>query len=93
MINNESGSGKDVTISNCTFQGNEAVNDAGAIQYKFKRPIMTDIIHIDNQASYGPDVGSYPNKVRIVDASYNYLPNVLLEEVVSGQLYENELYV
>ena len=71
-------------ISNSTFSDNTAIEQGGAIYYNYRRPEMPNITFNNNDASYGPDIGSYP--VRIVNSDMIDDP-IILTNVASGMTY------
>ena len=75
-------------ISNSTFSRNTAVEQGGAIYYNYRRPDMSNIAFSNNEASYGPDIGSYA--VRIVNSEMINDP-LILTNVASGMTYSETL--
>ena len=74
-----------ITIKDSTFENNGAKRDGGAIQYNFIRPHMENNTHLNNEAFYGPDIGSYPVKLEITDETHLIeIMNLTLEGVASG---------
>ena len=55
------------------------------------RPIMTDLTFENNSAPYGPDIGSYPSKIMLVDESGNELTDVQYDDVGSGIQFKEEI--
>jgi len=55
----------DLSISNTTFEMNSAESKGGAIYYGYKPPTLTNLTKIGNSAPYGPDLASYPVKIRM----------------------------
>ena len=56
-------------IQNCTFLGNEAVRNGGAIFWNGIEPIMMNNTFIDNEAPYGPDIATTASWISIENAS------------------------
>ena len=54
---------------------------------------MEDLIFVDNIASYGPNVGSYPNQIQIVDDNGEIISNLYLWDIASGQIYNSSIHV
>ncbi|CAI2371546.1 unnamed protein product [Moneuplotes crassus] len=54
-------------LENVTFSHNAASVQGGAISYNMNRPEILSSVFENNSAQYGPDLASYPIKVRIKD--------------------------
>ena len=60
----------------------------GAIYYNLYSPkFLENNIFVNNSAHYGPDIGSYPFKLGIIDASMKSL------KLFSGQILEEPLNI
>ena len=70
-------------ISNTTFTANEAQSSGGGIMYDLYRPALSNLVFSNNSALYGPEIGSYPIKIKIGNSSLNYAS---IENAVSGQI-------
>ena len=77
-----------MSIVDCSFINNIAIQQGGAIYYNFRRPHILNTFYSNNTALYGPNIASYP--VRIV---FNNSANdsMRLTDVVSGAAYSNKL--
>ena len=75
-------------ISDSTFSNNFAVQQGGAINYDFRRPDISNLEFINNQAAYGPNIASYP--VRIVN-SVRMDEQIVLTNVTSGMTYHETI--
>ena len=75
-------------ISDSTFSNNIAVKQGGAINYDFRRPELSNLTFINNQAAYGPNIASYP--VRIVNSVMIDEP-IVLTNVTSGMTYHQTI--
>ena len=75
-------------ISDSTFSNNFAVQQGGAISYDFRRPDISNLEFINNQAAYGPNIASYP--VRIVN-SVRMDEQIVLTNVTSGMTYHETI--
>ena len=71
------------SISNTTFSNNYAQNSGGGFIYDLYRPTLSNIVFINNSALYGPNIASYPIKIKIGDTSIN---TVTVNDAVSGQV-------
>ena len=71
------------SISNTTFSNNYAQNSGGGFIYDLYRPTLSNIVFISNSALYGPNIASYPIKIKIGDTSIN---TVTVNDAVSGQI-------
>ena len=71
------------SISNTTFTANEAQSSGGGIMYDLYRPTLSNLVFSNNSALYGPEIGSYPIKIKIGNSSLNYAS---IENAVSGQI-------
>ena len=69
-------------ISDATFSNNISVKQGGAINYDFRRPELSNLTFINNEAAYGPNISSYP--VRIVSSVMMDEP-IILTNVISGR--------
>lgn len=58
------------------------------MNYDFKRPTIENITYGNNQAPYGPDIASYPVKIRFQGSNSD---DMVLNDVGSGILYPNTL--
>ena len=77
-----------LTLRNNTFIENSGLHQGGAIEYNRVRPTFENNIYSSNSAPYGPNIASYPVKIRKVDSSQN---DIILENVGSGIVYEETL--
>lgn len=68
-------------MTNVTFSENEASEQGGAIHYNYRRPNIEDCVFTDNIARYGPDIASYPVKIRMNE---DINSDIHLNEVGSG---------
>ena len=75
------------TVSNCNFTNNKG-NKGGSILYNANRPKMFGNVFINNTASYGPNVGSYPISI-VGKPSNSRATNIY--NIGSGIPYHNEL--
>jgi predicted outer membrane repeat protein len=73
-------------ISNATFASNTASSKGGAIYYNFKRPQLIDVINQNNIAPYGPDLASYPVKIKFADRN-----DMVINDIGSNIKYEKEV--
>ena len=75
-------------ISDSTFSNNIAVKQGGAINYNFRRPELSNLTFINNEAAYGTNISSYP--VRIVNSFMMDEP-IILTNVISGMTYHETI--
>jgi len=54
-----------VSYKNTNFTNNRAVLWGGALYYPWVRPVLTNIVNINNQAPYGENIGSYAVKFTV----------------------------
>lgn len=72
------------TLTNVTFKNNFATQLGGAIYYDIYRPVMTNVVFLNNTDSKGAnDVHSYP--VRVVKAGTTS-KNISINNIPSGQV-------
>ena len=77
-----------LTLTNLTFSSNNAVSQGGAVYYDYVRPSFDRVEYSDNSAQYGPNIASYPVKIRLVNSTHN---DVSLNNVGSGIAYNQTL--
>ncbi|CAI2370232.1 unnamed protein product [Moneuplotes crassus] len=77
-------------INNSTFQNNSASIQGGAINYNLKRPKLLDSCFINNSAQYGPDLASYPVKIRLKN---DLNSNIELSGIGSGVAISSPLEI
>ena len=77
-----------MNITRNKFENNTATLYGGAIYYDYNRPFFSNNTFINNQASYGSDVGSYPVKIVLRGGSTDQISII---NVGSGIRYENDL--
>lgn len=83
-------------ISQSVFINNSATFQGGAIKYDVFRPFLQDNIFLNNTALYGPDIASYPIKVKFVnnDSDKMELINVgsgiQADQIFSMGLYDHD---
>ena len=70
------------------FENNIGTQEGGAIYYNFNRPVLSSNTFINNQASYGPNIASYPVRIVMRNSSTNYMS---LADVGSGIKYEDDI--
>ena len=70
------------------FESNIATKEGGAIYYDYNRPNLVDNMFYNNQAQYGPEIGSYPVKI-VISGSNN--TNVSISNIGSGIEYEGSI--
>ena len=75
-------------ISLWNFTQNSAVYHGGAIRYNLFRPNFTNNVFINNSAGYGPNIASYPIKIKLRNSSSD---NIQLTNVGSGVVYGETL--
>lgn len=56
------------TIQNSVFKNNQAI-EGGAIQFLKKKPVLSNNTFMNNTASYGKDISSYPVRLKLSDES------------------------
>ena len=72
-----------------TFIGNTAVRQGGALNYNYARPSLSHNFYQDNSALYGPNIASYPVKIKLFDSTQD---EVYLNNVGSGITYPQTLH-
>ena len=77
-----------MNITQNTFRRNNGTKEGGAIYYDYNRPVISNNTFINNQASYGSNIASYPVKIVMRDSNTDHMS---LESVGSGIKYENDL--
>ena len=77
-----------MNITQNKFKNNIGVKEGGAIYYNYNRPVLSRNAFTNNQASYGPNIASYPVKIAIRNSSINFMS---LTNVGSGVKYENDI--
>ena len=77
-----------LTLNNLTFSSNTAVSQGGAVYYDYVRPSFDRVEYTSNSAQYGPEIASYPVKIRLVNSTEN---DVNLSNVGSGIAYGQTL--
>lgn len=70
-----------LNVTNCTFSNNIAVSQGGAINYSYRRPVLSVNTYENNTAVYGPDIASYPFKITFEDTNSTQMH---LENIGSG---------
>ena len=75
-------------IENSVLADNTAIVQGGAIYYNFRIPELLNATFRNNDASYRPDIDSYP--VRIVNSLMIDEP-IMLKNVASGKIYNETL--
>ena len=70
------------------FTQNSAVYHGGAVRYNLFRPNFTNNVFINNSAGYGPNIASYPIKIKLRNSTSD---NIQLTNVGSGVVYNEEL--
>ena len=73
-----------------TFIGNTAVRQGGALNYNYVRPSFRNNLYQNNSALYGPDIASYPVKIKLVNSTQD---EVYLNNVGSGITYPQTLHL
>ena len=77
-----------MNITQNRFESNTATREGGGIYYNYKRPVMSNNTFINNQASYGPNIASYPVKIVFNDSATD---NMSITDIGSGIKYENTI--
>ena len=77
-----------LTLTDLAFTNNNAIRQGGAIYYDYARPRIERIEHLNNSAEYGPEIASYPVKIKLVNSTED---DVYLRNVGSGILYNQIL--
>ena len=75
---------------NSTFIGNTAIRQGGAINYNYVRPRLSRNLYQDNSALYGPNIASYPVKIKQANSTQE---DVFLDNVGSGIIYPQTLHL
>ena len=75
-------------ISLWNFTQNSAVYHGGAIRYNLFRPTFANNVFVNNSAGYGPNIASYPIKIKLRNSSSD---NIQLTNVGSGVVYDETL--
>ena len=75
-------------ISFSSFKNNSAIYQGGAIYYDLFRPQLSENLYENNFAGYGPNIASYPIKIKIKDNNSDY---IRLYDVGSGVKYSSSL--
>ena len=73
---------------NSTFIQNTAIRQGGALNYNYVRPTLSDNLYENNSALYGPNIASYPVKIKLVNSTQN---DISLTNVGSGLAYDQIL--
>ena len=73
---------------NSVFIGNTAIRQGGALHYNYVRPSFRNNSYHNNSALYGPDIASYPVKIKLVNSSQD---EIVLDNVGSGITYPQTL--
>jgi hypothetical protein len=81
----------ELIIRNSTFIGNKGIDEGGAIYYNYKRPTLDNVTFDSNEAIYGPDIASYPVKIRI--RNNQSTQTTRLSNVGSGVKHDEVLYL
>ena len=68
-------------ISYSSFISNHAITSGGAVKYDVYSPILQNITFERNIAMYGPDIASYPVKIKLVDSQTD---SIMFSNVGSG---------
>lgn len=85
-----------VNISQSVFINNSATSQGGAIKYDVFRPYLQDNIFTNNTALYGPDIASYPIKVKFVNNDsdkmefVNVASGIQADQIFSLGLYDHD---
>ena len=77
-----------LNITDVQFVRNMAVRQGGAIYYDYVRPTLFNVIYQENMAQYGPNIASYPVKIKLINLTED---DVYLRNVGSGIAYEQTL--
>ena len=75
-------------ISNSKFSDNVADIKGGAIYYDLYRPVLFGDLFFNNTAKYGKNIASYSIKIILKGLDTD---QIILQEVVSGQIYTPSL--
>ena len=75
---------------NSTFIGNTAIRQGGALNYNYVRPSLSSNSYQNNSALYGPNIASYPVKIKLVNSTQD---EILLDNVGSGITYPQTLHL
>ena len=75
---------------NSTFIGNTAIRQGGALNYNYVRPRLSLNSYQDNLALYGPNIASYPVKIKQANSTQE---DVFLDNVGSGIIYPQTLHL
>ena len=73
---------------NSAFINNTAIRQGGAINYNYVRPSLSGNFYEDNVALYGPNIASYPVRIKLVNSTED---EMLLDNVGSGITYSHTL--
>lgn len=68
-------------ISNSSFTHNLGVQSGGGLEYDVYRPTMENIKFVNNKAVYGPNIASYPVRIRVKET---LVSRITLNDVGSG---------
>ena len=77
-----------MTILNSTFIRNTATRQGGALHYDYVRPSLRNNLYQNNSALYGPNIASYPVRIKLVNSTED---EMLLDNVGSGIPYPHTL--
>ena len=77
-----------LTLTDLAFTNNNAIRQGGAIYYDYARPRIERIEYLNNSAEYGPEIASYPVKIKLVNSTED---DVYLRNVGSGIPYDQRL--
>ncbi|CAI2370495.1 unnamed protein product [Moneuplotes crassus] len=55
----------DLSLDDVNFTNQRASQQGGAINYNYKPPVITNCTFTNNSAQYGPDIASYPVRIRM----------------------------
>ena len=75
---------------NSTFIRNTATRQGGALHYDYVRPSLRNNLYQNNSALYGPNIASYPVKIKLVNSTQD---EVYLSNVGSGITYPQTLHL
>ena len=86
----------ELDISYSTMKSNHATTSGGAIKYDMFCPVKMENHYENNTALYGPDIASYPVKIKIVDSNTDSImftnvgSGIMSDVVFTLGLYDND---
>jgi len=71
----------DLNLDYVVFTSNKALEQGGAIDYNYIRPDIVECTFTNNSAQYGPDIASYPVKIRMTEGIHS---DIHLQDIGPG---------